>query len=486
MTAEEIERAAHDFLTNGKGVDVQHNYKKTNVDIVESWVAKDDTDINGQRIKKGTWIATAKINDDLIWKAIKDEEITGFSMGGTGIRINKTKEEKNMLTIEEIKKAFAEAIEKGNEIKEIEELKTKIEVLEKAAENRNLTEEEKKKIAEQDKEIKELKETLNKMDGIIREMSSPTNINKAEVIEKAEQEYSAAIRKATLADGESIVPKPLANEMIKDMKEIAPFFADGKHLQAKGTSLTIPVRLPNEASSAQAKKEGKETTKGGINLKKIVLHKGVVQSIIPITDELRRDASFNIAGLVKEYSAEDVGEYIAINTVKGEVDTSNADSINRIKGFQKDIEFMSERTEEQKTANVIDYKELLNIKRKLKQSYRKGAKWYISPEAEFIMQSMEDKNGRPLWIPSLIDGTPDKFLGYPVVVMEQMGEEAGDVMVLFANFQKFYYYLVDYEFESEKSREATAGYDDEILRTRLGGQVANKFAAYGIKKKGVQ
>lgn len=106
MTAEEIERAAHDFLTNGKGVDVQHNYKKTNVDIVESWVAKDDTDINGQRIKKGTWIATAKINDDLIWKAIKDEEITGFSMGGTGIRINKTKEEKNMLTIEEIKKSF--------------------------------------------------------------------------------------------------------------------------------------------------------------------------------------------------------------------------------------------------------------------------------------------------------------------------------------------------------------------------------------------
>ena len=86
MTEEEITKAAHWFAKNGNSVDIQHCFMKADgVEVVESYVAKCDMEIEGQSIKKGTWIMTAEITDDDIWSAVEKGEITGFSMGGVGI-----------------------------------------------------------------------------------------------------------------------------------------------------------------------------------------------------------------------------------------------------------------------------------------------------------------------------------------------------------------------------------------------------------------
>lgn len=86
MTEEEITKAAHWFAKNGNSVDIQHCFEKADgVEVVESYVAKCDMEIEGQSIKKGTWIMTAEITDDDIWSAVEKGEITGFSMGGVGI-----------------------------------------------------------------------------------------------------------------------------------------------------------------------------------------------------------------------------------------------------------------------------------------------------------------------------------------------------------------------------------------------------------------
>lgn len=492
MTAEEIERAAHDFLINGKGADIQHNYQKANVDIVESWVTKTDTIVGGQEIKKGTWMATAKVNDDIVWKAVKSGDITGFSMGGTGIKVNKSKEEDTKMTAEEIKKAMAEVLDglktetKPEELKKFEDRLAEIEKELKENKPKEPTDEEKKVMAEKEKEIKDLKDQVNKMNEQMKVLSQPGSINKADevvALEKAEKDYSERLNKATLADGAAIIPTPIANQMIKNIKEIAPFFREGTHIQGKGTTITVPVRLPNTVTSAKAKKEGEETEAGNINLKKITLAKGVIQSVIPITDELRRDSLFNIAGIVREYSTEDIAEYIAENTVKGVVDMNDADKPNRIEGFQTHTEFMTKRTQDQATPGTITWDELMTIKSKVSPQYRQGATWYISPEAELMLKTMKDAEGRPLWQPSLIPGQPATFDGNPIEVMWQMGAATGDVMVLFTNFSRFYYYYVDYEMESEIDRKAVAGFTNELLRSRMGGKVANELAAFGIKKK---
>lgn len=85
MTEEEITKAAHWFMKNAGDADIQHCFEKAEgVEVVESYVAKCDMEIEGQPIKKGTWLMTMEVADTEVWDRIEKGEITGFSMGGKG------------------------------------------------------------------------------------------------------------------------------------------------------------------------------------------------------------------------------------------------------------------------------------------------------------------------------------------------------------------------------------------------------------------
>lgn len=86
MTEEEITKAAHWFAKNGNKVDLQHSFEPLDgAVVVESSVTKCDMELEGQTIKKGTWLMTVEIQDEDIFQAIEKGEITGFSMGGSGV-----------------------------------------------------------------------------------------------------------------------------------------------------------------------------------------------------------------------------------------------------------------------------------------------------------------------------------------------------------------------------------------------------------------
>lgn len=86
MTEAEVTKAAYWFNKNGNGNDLQHNFEPlAGANVVENWVAKADFDINGQPVKKGSWLMTVEITDPDIFEAIQKGDITGFSMGGTGV-----------------------------------------------------------------------------------------------------------------------------------------------------------------------------------------------------------------------------------------------------------------------------------------------------------------------------------------------------------------------------------------------------------------
>lgn len=89
---EDIEKAAHGFLANpNRKVGIQHVKFGDFADIVESWVLREPiwtpTVKGGSRFfPKGTWFMTYYVKSDEAWKAIKNGEIDGFSIGYTGQR----------------------------------------------------------------------------------------------------------------------------------------------------------------------------------------------------------------------------------------------------------------------------------------------------------------------------------------------------------------------------------------------------------------
>ncbi|PDY93120.1 hypothetical protein CON09_08675 [Bacillus anthracis] len=81
MTAEDIEKSAHNFIAKYRNIDAQHDFNAGAGEVVESYVAPVDMEINGETITKGTWVLVTKATDE-IWKDIKDGKMTGYSLAG--------------------------------------------------------------------------------------------------------------------------------------------------------------------------------------------------------------------------------------------------------------------------------------------------------------------------------------------------------------------------------------------------------------------
>lgn len=81
--AEEIRKAAYDFMENVQTFKVMHKGKPAKVKVLESYVAPQDLTINKRKIKKGSWVLVTRVLDKQLWKDIKAGKFTGYSMAGT-------------------------------------------------------------------------------------------------------------------------------------------------------------------------------------------------------------------------------------------------------------------------------------------------------------------------------------------------------------------------------------------------------------------
>ena len=79
--ADTIEESAHNFLKDVRQMGVMHKQFGKDLHVVESYIAPVDFELEGKDVKKGTWLLSAKVVDDKILDAIKNNEIMGFSIG---------------------------------------------------------------------------------------------------------------------------------------------------------------------------------------------------------------------------------------------------------------------------------------------------------------------------------------------------------------------------------------------------------------------
>ncbi|PEY32715.1 hypothetical protein CN354_20780 [Bacillus cereus] len=79
--AETIEKAAHEFMLKYRQIDKNHDFVAGVGEVVESYIAPADMDLNGEPVKKGTWILTTKADEET-WKAVKKGEFQGYSLAG--------------------------------------------------------------------------------------------------------------------------------------------------------------------------------------------------------------------------------------------------------------------------------------------------------------------------------------------------------------------------------------------------------------------
>lgn len=81
--ADEIRDACYHFMEAGAKFKLNHSGEPLDsVKLLENYIAPVTFELNGEVVKKGSWLMTLRVLDPELWQAIKEGRITGLSMAG--------------------------------------------------------------------------------------------------------------------------------------------------------------------------------------------------------------------------------------------------------------------------------------------------------------------------------------------------------------------------------------------------------------------
>jgi len=128
---------------------------------------------------------------------------------------------------------------------------------------------------------------------------------------------------------------------------------------------------------------------------------------------------------------------------------------------------------------------LIDLAHSLKAGHRQGASWLMNSATLAEVRKLKASDGTFLWQPGMVEGRPDRLLGYPVVEAEDMPDvAAGAFPIAFGNFKAGYLIA---------ERSATSILRDPFTNKpfvhfyatkRVGGQVLDSAAIKLLKVEG--
>lgn len=82
---------------------------------------------------------------------------------------------------------------------------------------------------------------------------------------------------------------------------------------------------------------------------------------------------------------------------------------------------------------------LIDLVHTMKAGHRQGASWVMNSATLSEVRKLKTADGAFLWQPGLVEGQPDRLLGYPVIEAEDMPDVAGGTFpIAFGNFKAGY------------------------------------------------
>ena len=82
---------------------------------------------------------------------------------------------------------------------------------------------------------------------------------------------------------------------------------------------------------------------------------------------------------------------------------------------------------------------LIDLIHTMKAGHRQGANWVMNSSTLAVVRKLKTTDGALLWQPGLVEGQPDRLLGYPVIEAEDMPDMTGGAFpIAFGNFKAGY------------------------------------------------
>lgn len=131
--------------------------------------------------------------------------------------------------------------------------------------------------------------------------------------------------------------------------------------------------------------------------------------------------------------------------------------------------------------DIDDADVLIDLVDSLKSAYVPGAAWLMTRKFRNKVRKLKDQQDRYLYFASLDAAIPDRLLGYPVYLCEDMPEPTADVVgALFGNFSQAYTVVDRVGLTIQRDAVTKPGWVKYYARRRTGGAITNPEAVKAL------
>ena len=249
-------------------------------------------------------------------------------------------------------------------------------------------------------------------------------------------------------DGGYTVPEELSRELMSIQRDDSVMRRLARVVSTNSQSFKQPMNVGGTQSGWVGERQERPET-GGPSLKMIDVHAGEIYANPAITQNLLDDSAYDLGAFIAseigdEFNEQEGAAFLTgngINKPRGFLTYDKAATADAARAFGT-IQYVptgaaSAFATASTTVSPADA--LIDLIYKLKAKYRRNGTWLMNSTTASTVRKFKDADGNLIWQRSVIDGQPDRLLGYPVEYDEAMPDVgAGEFPVAFGDWSRAY------------------------------------------------
>ncbi len=252
-----------------------------------------------------------------------------------------------------------------------------------------------------------------------------------------------SISGAVPADGGYAVPREIDAMIARQLFEVSPIRAIAQVVQTGSAGYRKLIATGGTASgwvSEVAGRPGTETP----DFAEIAPPTGELYANPAASQAMLDDAGFDLeswlAGeIASEFARAEGAAFISgngVNRPRGFLSAPQSETADGVRAFGS-LQYIGSGAASDLGSEPESL--LIDLVHTLKGGYRQGASWVMNSATLAEVRKLRTADGAFLWQPGLVEGQPDRLLGYPVTEAEDMPDvAAGTTPIAFGNFRAGY------------------------------------------------
>lgn len=236
------------------------------------------------------------------------------------------------------------------------------------------------------------------------------------------------------------VPTQMLNKIVNAMKAYGGIASVAQILStSNGQDITWSTS-DGTSEEGELLAENSAASEGDVTFGTAVLGaKKLSSKIIRVSNELLQDSGVDIEAYLAGRIAQRIGRGEAKYLIQG----TGAGTPTQPKGLAASVT----GTVNTASTSAFTWKEMNALRHAVDPAYRTAPqiRWAFNDKTLQVVEEMEDNQGRPLWLPSIIGGAPATVLNVPYVVDQGIADlGAGNKFIYFGDFNRFIVRRVTY------------------------------------------